>query len=58
MALYRLTLEDANGKLAKVELQVPNVLAVFQCQEDSSELIKIERINRVSREPMTGIYDA
>jgi hypothetical protein len=57
MALYKLTVEDKKEKISKIGIGVPNVLAFFQCQEDSSEVIKIERINRVSREPMTGIYD-
>ena len=57
MPLYRLTFEDKDGKISKFLLQVPNVLAVFQCQEGLSELIKIERINRVSMKARTGIYD-
>ncbi len=57
MPLYRLAFEDKDGKKSKFALQVPNVLAVFHCQEDLYELVKIERINRLTMKAMTGIYD-
>jgi hypothetical protein len=48
--LYRLTFEDEDGKTSECELEAPNLPAALQSQTDISQLIKIERINRIAGE--------
>jgi hypothetical protein len=56
MPLYRLTFKRKDGEVSKF-VQVPNVLAIFECPRAVLKLIKIERINRVTMKAMRGIYD-
>jgi hypothetical protein len=55
--LYRFTFLDGDGKPWNCEFEESNLPEAFQPLADTSELIKIERINRVTGEPVTGIYD-
>jgi hypothetical protein len=55
--LYRFTFLDGDGKPWNCESEESNLPEAFQRLADTSELIKIERINRVTGEPVTGIYD-
>jgi hypothetical protein len=55
MPLYRL-LKTKDGEVSKF-VQVPNVLAIFECRRTVLKLIKIERVKRVTMKAMQGIYD-
>jgi hypothetical protein len=46
-----------DGNPWKREFEESNLPAAFQRLADTSELIKIERINRITEEPVAGIYD-
>ena len=55
--LYRFTFLDGDGKPWNCEFEESSLPTAFQRLADTSNLIKIERINRVTGEPVAGIYN-
>ena len=55
--LYRFTFLDEDGNPWNCEFEESSLPTAFQRLADTSELIKIERINQITGEPVTGIYD-
>lgn len=54
--MYRLTFKDKDGRTWELEVEAPNFPAALKCQENIFYLIRIERINRLTRSVMAGTY--
>ena len=56
MPLYRLTFAGQDGSTSECEVEATNLPVAFQSPADISQLIKIERLNRIASEVMGGRY--
>ena len=54
--MYRLTFKGGDGRIWELEVEAPNFPAALQCRTDIFHLIRIERINRITRNVMAGTY--
>jgi hypothetical protein len=57
ITLYRLTFKRKDGKTFQVELTLQKITEILDRQADLTQLIKIERINRITGNVMGGMYD-
>jgi hypothetical protein len=54
--LYRLTFKRGDGRTWELEVVAANFPASLQCRTDIFYLIRIERINRITGNVVSGTY--
>jgi hypothetical protein len=56
MNLYRITVREEDGKLSVHETEGESLQLVLQSQDERSDVVKIERIDRKTGQVIGGFY--